>query len=119
VFICYPDLFITFEFLAQGYGASSKTFIYSLYSINGYHPIKLSNLKGLEATVGITAYGPAFGLNGDDLLVSNNADSNQDSHSIPNSYQIPPGCARYTHCSFFTGTNTFTPNHVEVFYVKT
>jgi len=112
------DLFIGFNFLAAGYTHSNKSFIYSLYNINGFRPIKLSIMKPQDATVGHPDYGPAFGGNGLDLVISSNASSHSGSCSYPDSYQIAPGCTKQDYCSFFTGTSTFSPNHVEVFYVK-
>ena len=106
------------------YVYSSKSFLFSLYNINGYAPVKV-NIKSNQYSVAIytcSTYGPTFG-GGHDLRISNNAASNSVSYTnCGNSYPIPPGySARYSSCRFYAGGSRykFTPTDVEVFYLTT
>jgi len=96
------------------YSTSTRSFLFSLYNINGYQPIKLT-LNGKynqDAIKGASNYGPTFG-GGHDLHISDNASSNSQSYTNTNfSYYAPPG-------KFFAGSKNFTPNDVEVFYETT
>ncbi|KAK3735157.1 hypothetical protein QZH41_020253 [Actinostola sp. cb2023] len=99
------------------FSQSSRSFLYSLYNIKGYQPLKL-NLTGKDnhqAIRGGFKYGPIFG-GGYDLYIPNHAASNKYSCTNPFSYQPPPGCFLSQPCSFVTGSFKFTPNDVEVFY---
>ena len=61
--------------------------------------------------------GPTFG-NGDDIHISNNANSNTGSYTDfgqHNAYSVPSGVQdQYT---ILAGTRNFTPDEVEVFYL--
>ncbi|XP_068761361.1 uncharacterized protein [Montipora capricornis] len=102
------------------YASSSKSFIYSLYNINGYAPVKLQVKSGRQsfAIHGCSSYGPTFG-SGHDIHISNNAASNRDSYtSCGYSYPLPPGySSSRSSCRFFAGggSHMFTPTDVEVF----
>jgi hypothetical protein len=63
-------------------------------------------------------YGAVFG-GGCDLLICNNANSNQSSSSkLGHTYQPPPGYQHGTQQtqSLFAGSCNFTPTEIEVFY---
>ena len=64
-----------------------------------------------------SSYGPTFGA-GHDIYISNNANSNTNSDTDfdqSNSYSVPSGVqSKYT---ILAGSNTFTPDEVEVFYL--
>ena len=64
-----------------------------------------------------SSYGPTFG-DGLDIYIANNANSNTISFSDfgeYNTYSVPSGVQdKYT---ILTGTNYFTPDEVEVFYL--
>ncbi|KAK3748599.1 hypothetical protein QZH41_005226 [Actinostola sp. cb2023] len=97
------------------YSQSSRSFLYSLYNINGYQSRKLT-LRGQQnqyAIHGATNCGPTFG-SGHDLIISNHASSNKGSRTYRDTYQSV-GCG-IGPCSFLAGSYTFTPNDVEVFY---
>ena len=83
-----------FSFLGSGgYASSSKSFIYSLYNINGYAPVKLQIKSGgnRNAMYRDSSYGPWFG-GGADIHISNNAASNRQSHTYcGNTYPSPQG----------------------------
>ncbi|KXJ14138.1 hypothetical protein AC249_AIPGENE7482 [Exaiptasia diaphana] len=104
---------------------SNQSFLYSLYSIKGYQPVKL-NLTGLDnnkyAILGYATNGPTFGcdyLRPPGLYISNNASSNFQSHSyLGQPYQKPPKC-KISCSEFFVGSRSFKPSDVEVFYETT
>ena len=102
--------------------SSSKSFLFSLYNINGYVPVKL-NIKSSQYSYAIASgsrYGPFFG-SGADLIIQNNAASNRNSFtSCGNTYHLPPGySATHGSCRFYAGSYQFTPSDVEVFYETT
>ena len=73
--------------------SSTKSFIYSLFNINGFSPVKLQIKSGRQsyAIYGCSAYGPAFG-NGFDISISNNAASNRYSFTgCDDTYHLPQG----------------------------
>ncbi|XP_067017567.1 probable oxidoreductase PXDNL isoform X2 [Acropora muricata] len=104
--------------------SSSKSFIYSLYNINGFSPVKLQIKSGshTEATVRCFPYGPTFGF-GFDIHISNNASSNRNSFTFcGESYHLPPGYSSFgSSCRFYAGGGSykFSPTDVEVFYETT
>lgn len=98
------------------YVSSSKAFLFFLYNVNGYAPVKLKVLsnKYSMAVWPCAIDGPTFGYN--DLFISNNAASNTISQTnCGNVYALPPGHS----CTFFAGSNPFTPTDVEVLYETT
>ena len=108
------------------YGNSSKAFIYSLTNNNGsghavYNPVKL-RVKPKRYGTAITRcdlYGPRFGWL--DIVISNNAASNQYSYTYCGwSYPLPPGYSiSGRDCKFYAGSHQFTPTDIEVFYETT
>ncbi|XP_068673429.1 uncharacterized protein [Montipora foliosa] len=104
------------------YASSSKSFIYSLYNINGYAPVKLQVKSGGQshAIYRCSSYGPTFG-GGHNIYISNNAASNRNSYTYcDSSYPLPPGYSpSWTYCVFYAGGYKFTPTDVEVFYETT
>ncbi|XP_074627721.1 obscurin-like isoform X2 [Acropora palmata] len=107
-----------------GFASSSKSFIYSLYNINGFSPVKLQIKSGRQiyAIYRCSRYGPTFG-GGHDIHISNNAASNRNSYTYcGNTYSLPPGySSSYSSCRFYAGGGSykFTPTDVEVFYETT
>ena len=106
------------------YVYSSQSFLFSLYNINGYAPVKV-NIKSSRYSKAIytcSDRGPSFGY-GHDLYISNNAASNRYSHTNCDwSYPLPPGYSASGHsCRFYAGGSSiyFTPANVEVFYETT
>ena len=101
-----------------GYASSSKSFIYSLYNINGYAPVKLQIKSGQNqyAIYRYSSYGPTFG-GGHDIHISNNAASNRQSYTYcGRTYPLPPGYSSSGSCTFYAGSYKFTPTDIEVFY---
>ena len=105
-----------------GYASSSKSFIYSLYNINGYAPVKLQIKSGQSqyAVVRDSSYGPTFG-GGFDINIKNNAASHRQSYAYCGStYPLPPGYSSSgSSCTFYAGSYRFTPTDIEVFYETT
>ena len=108
------------------FGNSSKAFIYSLTNNNGsghavYNPVKLrvKSDKYNEAVFPCDPAGPIFGRM--DIFISNNAATEQDSYTYcGNSYPLPPGYSLSdSNCTFYAGSNQFTPTDIEVFYETT
>jgi len=68
-----------------------------------------------SAIVCCSSYGPAF-RRGNDLYISNNANTNTSSYSdLDITYECPPGQQN----TFFTGSNNFTVTDYEVFGLHT
>ncbi|CAH3018139.1 unnamed protein product [Porites evermanni] len=104
------------------YVSSSKSFLFSLYNINGYAPVKV-NIKSSSnrnAIYSCSGYGPTFG-NGHDLHISSNAASSGSSYTYCGyRYHLPPGYSASGYsCQFYAGSYKFTPTDVEVFYETT
>ena len=106
------------------YASSSKPFIYSLYNINGFSPVKLKIKSGRQshAIYRCSSHGPTFG-GGNDIRIYNNAASNRNSYTYCGyTYHPPPGYSSpHFSCRFYAGggSNYFTPTDVEVFYETT
>ena len=114
---------VLFSFLGSGGSASSsKSFIYSLYNINGYAPVKLQIKSGHKqyAIYRSSSYGPSFGR-GRDIHIWNNAASYRRSYTYCGStYPLPPGYSSSgSSCTFYAGSWKFTPTDIEVFYETT
>ena len=106
------------------YVYSIKSFLFSLYNINGYAPVKV-NIKSSyysKAIYTCFAMGPNFG-NGHDLDISDKSASNRYSNTkCGYSYPLPPGYSvSGFSCRFYAGgsSSQFTPTDVEVFYETT
>ena len=104
------------------YVSSTKSFLFSLYNINGYAPVKV-NVKPGDYILAISTCsnkGPSFG-GGHDWLIANNAASNRNSYTYcGSSYPLPPGYSASDYsCQFYARSYKFTPTDVEVFYQTT
>ena len=107
-----------------GYASSMKSFIYSLYNINGFSPVKLQ-IKSESQRYAIhrcSSNGPTFG-NGYDIFLPDNAASNRHSYTkygftyhLPSGYSLWGSC-----CRFYAGgvSYLFNPTDIEVFYETT
>ena len=110
-------------------GYSRKAFIYSLTNNKGsgrhavYNPVKLRVKPDMSSQAQAVRmcdfYGPTFGMH--DILISNNAASNQDSYThCGDKYPLPPGYSLSGYrCKFYAGSVFFTPTDIEVFYETT
>ena len=104
------------------YVYSSNSFLFSLYNINGYAPVKVNIKSGQYSNAIRTCSdsGPSFG-GGRDWWIANNAAGNHNSYTYcGSSYPLPPGySASGFSCQFYAGSYQFTPTDVEVFYETT
>ena len=101
---------------SSGYTSASKAFIFSLYNVKGYNPLKLTQYQNQQYAMSKeSSYGPSFGY-GPDIYISDNATVNQNSSTqCGGTYSFPPGYST-AGCDFFTGGSHFTPTDIEVFY---
>ena len=98
-----------------GYSYASKAFIFSLYNVKGYHPVKLTQYRHQQyAMYRCNTYGPTFGDH--DIYISDGSGNNQNSYTrCGYTYTTPSGYST-GNCGFFTGGSHFSPKDVEVFY---
>ena len=98
------------------FSAAGKAFLFSLYNINGYAPVKLTQYDDYrqDAMYHCSTYGPTFGH---DIRISNHAINNNDSYThCGHKYTAPPGYPRHSSCPFFASSFKFSPTDIEVFY---
>ena len=98
------------------YSSASKAFVFSLYNVNGYNPVKLTQYQNQQnAMYRCYSYGPTFGSR-HDIYISNAAKNNQLSYTrCGGTYSNPTGYSTGD-CKFFTGAYRFTPCDIEVFF---
>ncbi|XP_078383144.1 uncharacterized protein LOC144665725 isoform X2 [Oculina patagonica] len=98
------------------YSAASKAFLFSLYNIDGYAPVNLTQYGyANQAMYGCSSYGPTFG--GHDVFISDDAVNNNQSYThCGHTYSAPPGYSTHSSCPFFAGSFYFSPTDIEVFY---
>ena len=98
-----------------GYSYASKAFIFSLYNVKGYNPVKLTQYQNQQyAMYRCNTYGPTFGNH--DIYISDGSGNNQNSYTrCGYTYTTPSGYST-GNCGFFTGGSHFSPKDVEVFY---
>ncbi|KAL9961665.1 hypothetical protein ACROYT_G030657 [Oculina patagonica] len=105
------------EDTSSSYGSSSNAFIFSLRNKEGLGPFKSMVKSSQYAIYRNSGYGPTFGY-GFDISIVNNANSNTKSYTSfghGDSYSVPSGVqSKYT---ILAGTQYFTPDEVEVFYL--
>ena len=98
-----------------GYIATSEAFIFSLNNNEGLAPFvsKVKKEYSGKAIYSGSYYGPRFGL---DVFIKDNADSNDKSLArLGYRYSAPP--AVQDRDTVLAGTEYFSPNEVEVFYL--
>ena len=100
------------------WGATSKSFIFSLVDKEGLAPFKSMVKQNRQSSYAIrcwSGYGPSFG-SGFDLYIANNASQNTYSYTyFGSSYSLPNGVT--DHRTILAGTRYFSPDEVEVFYL--
>ena len=99
----------------DGYGSTSKSFIFSLLDEEGLAPFKSMVTNTSFAIYREPGYGPTFG-GGHDIYIADNANQNANSYTnFGSSYSLPNEVAdRYT---ILAGARYFSPDEVEVFYL--
>ena len=99
------------------HGSTSNAFIFSLRNKEGLGPFKSNVTNPSRAIYWSPSNGPTFG-NGWDIQIADNANSNINSYSDfgeYNDYFVPSGVQDKN--TILAGTNYFTPEEVEVFYL--
>ena len=98
-----------------GYSATSEAFIFSLNNNEGLAPIvsKVKIRYSGKAIYRWSYYGPRFGL---DVFIRDNADSNDKSVARLGYRYSAPAAVQDRH-TVLAGTEYFSPNEVEVFYL--
>ena len=96
--------------------SASKAFVFSLYNVKGYNPVKLTQYQNQHyAMYRCSSYGPIFGW-GHDIIIYDDAVNNQHSYTrCGGTYSNPTGYSAGD-CKFFTGASNFTPSDIEVFF---
>ena len=115
IFILFILRNFGFSESSGGYGATSEAFIFSLNNNEGLAPF-VSKVNKEDTGVAIYRrpyYGPRFGS---DVFIRDNADSNSKSRArLVYYYSVPPAVQdQYT---VLAGTQSFSPDEVEVFYL--
>ena len=113
--------FYLFPFLSHlvsnsSHGSTSNAFIFSLINNEGLAPFKSMVKNPSYAIYRHSSYGPIFG-NGNDIYISNNANSNTNSFTNFGSYYSVPSGVQDRR-TILAGTYMFTPDEVEVFYLS-
>ena len=101
------------------YASSSKSFIFSLYNINGCVPVQLQLKSGdhYTAIFGCSNRGPSFGRGHDITISYDNGRKGVSFTSCGSTYPLPPGYSSSgTVCAFYVGGYEFTPTDVEGLY---
>ena len=100
------------------YSYANKAFIFSLYNVKGYNPVKLTQYRNQQyAMYRCNTYGPTFGAGyGHDIYISDGSGNNQNSYTRCGSTYTTPSGYSTCDCGFFTGGSHFSPTDVEVFY---
>ena len=96
-----------------GYGFTRKAFIFSISNKEELDPF-VSEVRRPGRAIGRgSGYGPWFGY---DIYIANNANSNSDSYARLGRFYPAPAAVqdRYT---ILAGTEYFSPDEVEVFYL--
>ena len=116
-FCSYSSFFSLSSDTSSSYGNTSNAFIFSLRNNEGLGPFK-SMVKSSRRAYAIYKsldFGPTFGA-GFDMYIARNANSNTNSYStFGYSYSVPSGVQDRK--TILAGTNKFTPDDVEVFYL--
>ena len=97
------------------YSYANKAFIFSLYNVKGYNPVKLTQYQNQQyAMYRCNTYGPTFG-NDHDIYTSDDFGNNQNSYTRCGSTYTAPSGYSTGDCGFFYRGSHFSPTDVEVF----
>ena len=119
IFCCFFFFFFSL-FLSDtsaSYGSTSNASIFSLRDKEGLAPFKSMVKSKSNAIYKGERDGPTFGKGYPyDIHIANNASSNTYSHTqFSNTYTLPSGVQDRD--TILAGTDTFSPDEVEVFYL--
>ena len=95
------------------YGITRKAFIFSISNKEELDPFVSEVRRPDEAIYRFSWYGPAFGF---DIKIADNANSNSYSYADLGSYYPPPAAVQNPN-TILAGTEDFSPDEVEVFYL--
>ena len=95
------------------WGFTRKAFIFSISNKEELDPFASEVRRPDRAIYGASWYGPRFG---DDIWIANNANSNNDSLARLVWYYPAPAAVQNPH-TILAGTEYFSPDEVEVFYL--
>ena len=124
MYVCYCWSFSHRQFLLKcsccsdtfgSYGSTSNAFIFSLRNKEDLEPFKSNVTNPSTAIYSQSTYGPTFG-GSHDINIADHANSNTNSYThFGQSYSVPSGVQDKN--TILAGTNYFTPDEVEVFYL--
>jgi len=99
-----------------GWGGTPNAFLFSLH--NRQEGLVFKSMVGLPygAIFSPIDYGPTFGT-GYDIYISDNANTNGKSYTAFGQQYIVPGGIHGSRFDILPGTNSFTPDAIEVFYL--
>ena len=96
-----------------GYGYTRKAFIFSISNKEDLDPF-VSKVKKPDSAIDRSSlYGPSFGI---DIRIANNANSNDNSYADFDYYYPAPSAVQDPD-TILAGTEDFSPDEVEVFYL--
>ena len=111
-------VYYCFSASVNRWGATSKSYIFSLVDKEGLAPFKSmvkQDSPSSYAIYGGSSHGPVFG-EGCDIYIADNASQNDKSHTYFGvSYSLPNGVT--DRLRILAGTYHFSPDEVEVFYL--
>ena len=108
-------LFRSYSDNNSAWSYTSNAFIFSLRNKEDLEPFKSMVTSSVYAIYRGSGHGPTFGA-GYDIYIADNANSNTDSYTnFGHSYSVPSR-VQDPH-TILAGTNKFTPDEVEVFYL--
>nr|XP_058945615.1 uncharacterized protein LOC131773682 [Pocillopora verrucosa] len=118
IFGGYTDVSWSGAGSCAGYSYASKAFIFSLYNVKGYNPVKLTQYQNQQyAMYRCNTHGPTFGAGcGHNIHISDDSRNNGNSHTRCGCTYTTPSGYSTGDCGFFTGGSHFSPTDVEVFY---
>ena len=96
-----------------GWGYTRKAFIFSISNKEELDPFVSEVRRPDEAIYRSSRYGPLFGY---DIIIANNANSNSRSFACL-VYAYPAPAAVQNKYTILAGTERFSPDEVEVFYL--
>ena len=96
-----------------GYGFTRKAFIFSISNKEELHPFVSEVTRTYGAIDRSSGHGPMFGY---DIYIANNANSNSDSYARLGGHYPAPAAVQNPN-TILAGTERFSPDEVEVFYL--
>ena len=95
------------------WGFTRKAFIFSISNKEELDPFVSEVRRTYRAIYGWSEYGPWFGL---EIVIVNNANRNSRSYAVLGAYYPAPAAVQNPK-TILAGTENFSPDEVEVFYL--